>query len=284
MVSLARELGDDALLDVDHCCELVGGHEVLGNRGIDAHAARVGTEVAVERALVVLSRCERDHGLAVGEREQRALGAVEHLLDHDGGPCIAERTGEALAHALERLLGGLCHDHALAGRKAVGLDDDGGSDALHVLEAGLLVGEAAVGGSGHAGTAHDLLGKLLGALHLGRVPVGAKAGDASGADRVGNACHERRLGANDNEPDAMVARPCGNLGGRVLVKGHHLGEPVHAAVAGGNVEPAGARRLGELDEERVLAPARAQEQDVDLLVCHGYLHLLAPRGRIRFLF
>ena len=68
--ALGGELGDDALLDVDHGLELlVGDH---GHRAVDAHAARVGAEVAVEGALVVLRGGQGHKGLAVGEGQKRA--------------------------------------------------------------------------------------------------------------------------------------------------------------------------------------------------------------------
>ena len=274
------ELGHDLALHLHHGRELLGRDQVLGNGRIDAHAAGVGALVAVEGALVVLRGGERHHGLAVGEREQRALGAVEGLLHDDGGTGLAERAREALVHAGQGLLGGLGHDHALARGQAVGLDHDRRALAAHVVSAGVLVGEAAVGGGGHARAAHDLLGKLLGALHLRRVAVGAKAGDSRGAHRVGDAGHERGLRANDNETNAVGARPLGHRDRRLGVESLDLlGHDVHATVAGRHVELARARGLGELGEKRVLAPAGAQKQDVDLLV-HGNLLVRAPRGRL----
>ena len=152
--ALGGELGDDALLDVDHGLELlVGDH---GHRAVDAHAARVGAEVAVEGALVVLRGGQGHKGLAVGEGQKRALGALHHLLHDDGRTGVAEDTAEALVDALEGLLGGLCHDDALAGGKAVGLDHDGAANLLDIGRAGGLVGKAAVGGGGHAGARHEI--------------------------------------------------------------------------------------------------------------------------------
>ena len=175
-------------------------------------------------------------------------------------------------YASQGLVQRLGHDDALASGQAVGLDDDGSTLAAHVLGAGLLVGEAAVGGGGNAGAAHDLLGKLLGALHLGGVAVGAKARDARRTHGVGNACHQRRLRTDDHEADLMGAGPLGNSHRVLGVKALDLlGHGVHAAVARGNVEAPSAGRLGELGEKRVLAPAGAQEQDVDLV--HKYLLL-----------
>ena len=53
-----------------------------------------GTGVAVADALVVLRRGERDRGLAVAQREERGLLAVEELLDHDLGAGRAQAAAE----------------------------------------------------------------------------------------------------------------------------------------------------------------------------------------------
>ena len=171
-------------------------------------------------------------------------------------------------NALERLLGGLGDDDALAGSQAVGLDHDGSADLAHVGRARLLVGEAAVGGGGHAGALHDLLGKLLGALHLGGLAVGAKRGDARGAHRVGDARHQRGLRANDHKANAVPRNPGGNALGRLRVKVCHLSGGVHATVAGSNPHLAGARRLRQLGQKRVLAPTGTQKKNVDFAVAH----------------
>ena len=51
-------------------------------RGIGAHAAGVGTLVAVADALVILRRGEGERLVAVAKREERGLLAVEKVLDH----------------------------------------------------------------------------------------------------------------------------------------------------------------------------------------------------------
>ena len=261
--ALCGELGDDALLDVDHGLELlVGDH---GHRAVDAHAARVGAKVAVEGALVVLRGGQGHEGLAVGEGQKRALGPFHHLFHDDGRAGIAKDAAEALVNTLEGLLGGLGHDDALAGGKSVGLDHDGAADPLDVGRAGGLVGKAAVGCGGHAGARHDLLGELLRALHLGGLAVGAEARDARRAHGIGDARHERRLRADDHEADAVFACPLGH-GHGILVVQLDLGrQAVHAAVARRHVDLARARGLGELAKKGVLAPASAQQKDIDRL-------------------
>ena len=55
-------------------------------RRIGAHAAGVGTLVAVEGALVVLRGGERQRVLAVAQREEGGFLAVEEFLDDDLRP------------------------------------------------------------------------------------------------------------------------------------------------------------------------------------------------------
>ena len=54
-------------------------------RRVGAHAAGVRALVVVRHALEVLRREQRDDGGAVGDGEQRNLGAVEVFLDDDAG-------------------------------------------------------------------------------------------------------------------------------------------------------------------------------------------------------
>ena len=77
--------------------------------------AGVGPLVAVEDPLEVLGGLQRVDGRAVGDREQRHLGAVEVLLDHD--PLARRPRGRA------RLVAVVGDDHALAGGEAVVLHD-----------------------------------------------------------------------------------------------------------------------------------------------------------------
>ena len=79
----ARHRRDDRPVHrVDDLLDL--GRAEAGHRRVAAHAAGVGPLVAVEDPLVVLGRGERHDVLAVAEREQRELLALEELLQHDG--------------------------------------------------------------------------------------------------------------------------------------------------------------------------------------------------------
>ena len=106
--------GVDDLLDL--------GRAEARHRRVAAHAAGVRSLVAVEDPLVVLRRRQRHDVLAVAERQQRELFAREELLQHDGRLAEAPLAEEDLDRVAR---GGLrvADDHALAGRQAVGLED-----------------------------------------------------------------------------------------------------------------------------------------------------------------
>ncbi len=87
-----------------------------------------GAGVALADAFVVL-RGGQNHIVTAGDDdEDRGLLAGEAVLDEDSLPCAGatalRRQREQGTHAGLRLLVALRHDHALAGRKPVGLDDD----------------------------------------------------------------------------------------------------------------------------------------------------------------
>ncbi len=79
--------------------------EALGQprqRGVGAHAAGVRALVVIEDALVVLSRSERQHRVAVAQEEERDFLSGEELLDEHGSE--AEVVGGVLdrGHAVRR--------------------------------------------------------------------------------------------------------------------------------------------------------------------------------------
>ena len=148
------------------------------HRRIGAHAAGVRALVAVEGALVVLRRGERDRGLAVAQREERDFLAGEKFLDHDLGAGRAEAAAE---HHVDRGFGfgdRLRDHHALAEREPVGLDDDRRALRAHVGLGGRGGGEALIGGGRDAVFPAQVLGEALRAFEprrgLGRAE-GAKA-------------------------------------------------------------------------------------------------------------
>ena len=76
-----RHRRDDRAVDaVDDLLDL--GRVEARHRRVAAHAAGVRPLVAVEDPLVVLGRRQRHDVLAVAERQQRELLALEELLQH----------------------------------------------------------------------------------------------------------------------------------------------------------------------------------------------------------
>ena len=131
-------------------------------------------------------------------REQRHLGAVEVLLDHD--PVAGRRVGE-------RRVAVVGDDDALAGGEAVVLDDVRRPELVE-RGGGLVGGRADVRPRGRdAGRGHHLLGERLGALEPGGLGRRAEAGDAGGAHGVGDPGDQRRLGPDHDQVDAEAQRP-----------------------------------------------------------------------------
>ncbi len=96
-----RHRGDDRPVHrVDDLLDL--GRAEARHRRVAAHAAGVRSLVAVEDPLVVLGRRQRHDVLAVAERQQRELLALEELLQDHGG--LAEALlGEEDVDRLARL-------------------------------------------------------------------------------------------------------------------------------------------------------------------------------------
>ena len=128
--AVLRHAGDGRVNDfVHHSGVHVRRHDRRGR--VSAHAAGVRAFVVVEQALVILARRERYHVLAVAHHDEAGLFALEKPLDHDAGlPAVvlhAELVVVGAQHPVDRLVRlRQAHrdDHALAGRQAVGLDDD----------------------------------------------------------------------------------------------------------------------------------------------------------------
>ena len=106
-------------------------HNAGAHRGVDdrrrrigAHAAGIRSLVAIEGALVILRRSQRERGRAVAEREERGLLAVKKFLDDQFGAGLTEAAAQHHVDRGFRFGQSLRDDHALAGRQSVGLDDD----------------------------------------------------------------------------------------------------------------------------------------------------------------
>ena len=113
-----------------------------------------GPVVAVADPLVVLGRGHRHDRLAVAEREQGELLALEVLLEDDAAARLAEARSRKNPRSASRAGSGVGRDdHSLARRQAVRLQHRG-KDAQSICASRLLVGvEDDVRGGRDAGLA-----------------------------------------------------------------------------------------------------------------------------------
>ena len=257
----ARRGGRRGLHDVHHGRQLFVGHD--GHRRVHAHAARVRTAVAVEGALVVLRRGHAERAAARDERQKRAFRTRHALFDNDRGASLAERACKAVVHGLFCVFDVLGHDNALARRKAVSLHDDRRTKLVDVRKRCRFVREALVTGGRNAVCLHELFAVGFAPLQLGTLRIGAEHGHARFAQHVGNARHERRLGANDHQANRMLLSERQH---RLPVFGVEAGDVFRngrrAAVAGSNVKLLALRGLGERPCDSVLTAARSKKQNI----------------------
>jgi hypothetical protein len=119
---------------------------------------------------------------AVAEGEERDLGSLQELLDHHRVPERRER----LERAIDLLLRPTDVD-TLPRRETVRLHDAGGP------------GKGESSGSRDTSRSHHLLRERLRPLDRGCRAPGPEDGDPPVPEEVGDAGHERRLGADDDE-------------------------------------------------------------------------------------
>ena len=244
-------------------------HRPLVDRGGDdrrgrvrAHAARVRTEVAVAQALVILGGGERQHGLAVDQRDEACFLALQETLDDDLAAGAAELAVEHRPHGSFGLLVRLGDDDALAGGEAVGLDDE--RHALRPDPAGVEGGggEDPIGRRRDAVAGHEVLGIGFRALEARGRGGRAEAGEARGAERIDHAVDQRPLGSDNGQVDALGA---GVAQQAVDVVGgdRYVADPRFAGGAGiawRDVHGRDAWRPGDFPGEGVFTAAAADDQ------------------------
>ncbi len=231
-------------------------------RRIGSHPAGVRAAVAVEDALVVLARGERQDVLAVDHDDEARLLAVHEFLDDHAVPGFAELV--AAEHHVDRLVRfGECRrdHHALAGGEPVGLDHDRRALAVHVVVRGRGVSEGCMARGWNRVPRHEALGELLGGLELRGGLRGAEDAQALGAKRVHRSRGERRLGTHHGGVDAFALRELHQVGDR------GMGDVEEAILAGGagvarrHVHARDLGRLRQAPRHGVLASAGADDQE-----------------------
>src|SRR5206468_6890159 len=115
---------------------------------------------------------------------------------------------------------------------------------------------------GNVGPVHEPFREGLARLDPSRPTVGSEHGKAGVAERIADARVDSRLRAQDDEPQALVLgeihEPHDIRGADADVSPHAAG----AAVAGRTVDALDEIRLHALPDERVLARAGADDEDL----------------------
>ena len=256
---LAHGAGMD--LGRDHRCGRIG-----------THAARVGALVAVQQALVVLAGGQWHHILAITQDHEAGLFAIQKFLDHHarhGLPALAR-----VVHHPQRVVeqhevnGGVGfiqrhrHDHALASRQAIGLDDDGRTHAFHIGMRLHRVSECLIRRRGDAVALHECLGKRLGAFQLRGRPSGTEYAQPMGAEFVHHTGRQRTFGADHGHADLVLVSP--------LAQRHHVGDghvlestvQRSATIARRHVNHLNLVRLRQLPGKSVFTPAATNHQNI----------------------
>ena len=159
------------------------------------------------------------------------------------------------------------HHDALAERKAVRLDDDRRALRPHVGLGGRGSREALVGGGRNAVRPAEILGEALRAFQArGRLggPEGLEPGRL---DVVDDARDQRIVGPDHDEVDRV--RPAERDHGAVVgdVERHALGLARDPGIARRAPQPVAQRAAGDLPGQRMLAPARAEEENFHARPC-----------------
>ena len=232
-----------------------------------SHAAGVRAGVTVAHALVILGAREEREVHAIAQDVDGHLGPSQELLDdhHLAGVTVDAVDHEVVESRLGLLLAHGNH-HALAGRQAVGLDDQTLAVVrVHVRHGFVVVVEGVVLGRGHAVPAHEILGELLGALELGRILARAEDLDASLLERVGHPEHERPFRANHHEIDRFRSgephhgRDIGGVLDVQVGDVGHVRESARTRVAWSYEQELAERRLGDRQGQGMLTPTLAEK-------------------------
>ena len=237
-------------------------------RAVGAHPAGVRPRVTVSEPLVVPGGGHREGRRLVREDDDARLGPAEPLL-HDDPGCAGRPRRDVAEDRVERgqrLVERLADGDALAGGEAVCLDHDPpprGVERGRKGDRGALRRERAGMRHSHPGRVRELVAERLRALD----PCGGRGrperGDPRGHERVRDARGERRLGADDGEVDPCAEGSRDDRGRveRVARGDRDAGHARDRVAAGEREDERDAGLPGQPDRQRVLAAARAHQQD-----------------------
>ncbi len=228
---------------------------------IGAHAAGVRALVAVEQTLVVLARRQRQHVLAVHHHDKARFLAVQEFLDHHARAGVAQFVvGEHGIDGRVRFFKRRCHDHALAGRESVGLDDDGRAFRVQIRVGGGDVRERFVFRRRNGVALHERLREVLRAFELRGFLGRAENLQAARAEQVDDTRRERTFRADHGQRNLLFL---GEIGERGRIGDVDIEQTLvlsRAAVARRDINHLHARRLRELPCERMFATAGTDDE------------------------
>ena len=245
------------------------GSILIGDKrqsGVGTHAARVGSLVAIEGALVILRKRHRIHLLAIHEAHERELRTGEEVFHHH--LAVAKvRVGE---HILEGGLGLLQifrNHHALAGSEPVVFEHRRERSSLHVSQSLRIVSKAAVAGGRNMVFHHQFLGELLAALNAGSRLRMTENCQSGGTESIHDSDCQRGFGAHHGEIYFMLQREGLKSLYVSIFQRHVLRLQADARIAGSAVDSAHLGAAAERVHYGMLAAASADHQ-------HGFLEVI----------
>src|SRR5262249_33042471 len=157
------------------------------------------------------------------------------------------------------------HHDALAGRKAVGLDDDRRSAVARISLGLARRVKALIGGGRYAGRAAQILSEALGTLKLCGRAARPESLDARGLKVVHNTGAKPRFRSNDDEIDAICRAKRDDCRVISRVERNAFRFLRDAGIAGCTKQPTGERTSCHLPGERVLTSTGAEKQNIHLV-------------------
>ena len=223
---------------------------------VGAHAAGVGTGIAVTDVLVILAGGQRQNVLAIGHDDEAGFFAFQILFNDD--PCIG--CGEQRVNGAERFVKRFGDDYALACRESVGLDDDRRALLFDVGMGGGDIAESDEGGGGDLVAHHEAFGKILGAFELRGFLGRAKDFEAARAKEIDDARRQRHFRADNGQVDAVLFGKVGELdrvGDRQVFQ---FKLTCRAGVARCDIDLLQAGGFSQMPGQRVFAPTGANDE------------------------
>jgi hypothetical protein len=151
---------------------------------------------------------------------------------------------------------------------------------LPVGARGVGIDEDLASGRRDPGAPHDGLGDGLAPLEAGRAGRRAENPETRLLESIDQPLDERRLRTDHREIGPLFARKCRHRVDVVGADRDALGQAGHARVPRRRPDLLDQRRLGDLPGERVLAPAAAHDEDLQLGTLLHF-RFARPPGRVR---